>query len=222
MNILAIDPGASGGIAARVGLHTRCWKMPETPKDLCDIIAQVNTDSLAHTFDGRGDNMMPPTLKCYLEEVGGYVGGEGQPGSAMFRFGEGYGIIQGILIALGIPYELVRPQKWQKIFSIGSAGLIRGNYAGMPPLQAQEEKRKISALNARAKTAHKNKLKETAQRLFPSCKVTLATCDALLLMEYGLRQSIGRMDAPSLTKAADAAPLTQAEWIQQGLLENPQ
>ena len=40
--------------------------------------------------------------------------------SSTFKFGMNFGIIQGMLIALGIPFELVRPQKWKKEFSCTS------------------------------------------------------------------------------------------------------
>ena len=43
----------------------------------------------------------------------------GQGVASMFNFGMGYGIIQGVVSALGIPYELVTPQSWKK-----RAGLI--------------------------------------------------------------------------------------------------
>ena len=36
-----------------------------------------------------------------------------------------------------------------------------------------------------SKTEWKNKLKAKAQQLFPGEKVTLATCDSLLIAEYG-------------------------------------
>lgn len=36
----------------------------------------------------------------------------------MFSFGQNYGFIQGLLKAYSIPFELVRPQKWKKEFSI--------------------------------------------------------------------------------------------------------
>ena len=36
----------------------------------------------------------------------------------MFHFGENFGWIQGVLESNHIPYELVRPQKWKKEFSI--------------------------------------------------------------------------------------------------------
>lgn len=42
----------------------------------------------------------------------------GQGVVSMFNFGQNFGFIQGVLSALGIPYELVRPQKWKKEFSV--------------------------------------------------------------------------------------------------------
>ena len=40
--------------------------------------------------------------------------------TSMFHFGENFGFIQGVLRAYGIPYELVRPQRWKKEFGITS------------------------------------------------------------------------------------------------------
>lgn len=42
----------------------------------------------------------------------------GQGVTSMFSFGENFGYIRGLLEAFGLPYELVRPQKWKKEFSI--------------------------------------------------------------------------------------------------------
>lgn len=42
----------------------------------------------------------------------------GQGVTSMFNFGTNYGIWQGIFYALGIPFELVRPQAWQKVVGI--------------------------------------------------------------------------------------------------------
>lgn len=38
--------------------------------------------------------------------------------TSMFNFGMNFGYIKGLLEAFGIPYELVRPQKWKKEFGI--------------------------------------------------------------------------------------------------------
>lgn len=101
---------------------------------------------------------------CVLERVGGMPG---NGGSAMFNFGKGYGHIQMALIALGIPCEDVTPNKWEKAYQLGSSGKY-------------------------SKTEWKNKLKSKAQQLFPKLgkKITLATCDALLISEYGRRNQL--------------------------------
>lgn len=52
---------------------------------------------------------------CCLEHVSAMPG---QGVTSMFHFGEGFGWIQGTLEAFGVPYELVKPQKWKKEFSV--------------------------------------------------------------------------------------------------------
>ena len=54
---------------------------------------------------------------AYLEKVHAMPG---QGVTSMFNFGMGYGSIQGILAAAGIPVKLVTPQEWKKYH-----GLIR-------------------------------------------------------------------------------------------------
>lgn len=101
---------------------------------------------------------------CYLEKVGGMPG---NGGSAMFNFGKGYGHIEMALLALEIPTMTVTPQMWQKTYNVGSVSITRSDAAD--------------------KREHKNKLKAKAQQLFPSLgkRVTLQTCDALLIGLYG-------------------------------------
>ena len=57
----------------------------------------------------------PHQAVCCLEHVGAMPG---QGVTSMFHFGENFGFIQGVLRAYRIPFELVRPQKWKKEFSI--------------------------------------------------------------------------------------------------------
>lgn len=143
--ILAIDPGASGGIAISLeGSPPSFTNMPETVHDLVDLLEGVAIEA------SNG------SAHAYLEQVGGYIGGMGAPGSAMFNFGQNYGQIIGILAAYKIPFTLVRPQKWQGALSLGNSKGI-------------------------TKTEWKNKLKAKAQQLFPTNKITLATADAALI-----------------------------------------
>lgn len=98
-----------------------------------------------------------------IEQVSGYIG-EKQPGSAMFKFGMSYGMLRGFLIAAGVQFEQATPQKWQKALGITS--------------RKKEE----------TKTQWKNRLKASAQQIFPDLKITLATADALLIAEYARRR----------------------------------
>ena len=80
----------------------------------------------------------------------------------MFRFGEHFGFIKGVIQTLGVRLELVRPQVWQKAFGLGTASACA------------------------SKTVWKNKLKAEAQRRFPHLNVTLKTADALLILEHSI------------------------------------
>lgn len=155
MIYIGIDPGASGGMSflmcdgPRI-VDVTLLPMPDNDQDLLDKILD------------QGRN-----CHAILEQVGGYVG-EGQPGSAMFKFGEGYGKLKMALTAAKIPYELVTPQRWQKQYS-------------------------LSRKKGEKKGPWKNRIKEVACRLFPQEKVTLATCDALLIAEYCRRKHTGTL-----------------------------
>jgi crossover junction endodeoxyribonuclease RuvC len=153
--IIAMDPGLSGGIAVSRFGKTECYAMPETQGDLLALVRDIRT---AAAVEG-GD------IVCVVEEVSGFAG-KAQPGSAMFRFGEHFGFIKGVIQASEIRLVLVRPQVWQKGFGLGTASACA------------------------SKTIWKNKLKAEAQRRFPHLTVTLKTADALLILEYGLREGI--------------------------------
>jgi len=148
---IAIDPGASGGIAWRDndGIVFTA-PMPDTPGGVLSTLRNI----LANT---------PAPATVALEKVGGYTGGTGQPGSAMFKFGQGYGFLQGVLMALNARIELVTPQAWQRALGLGTRD------------------------KTQSKADWKRKLRSEAERLFPGANVTLKTADALLILEYATR-----------------------------------
>jgi hypothetical protein len=138
--IIAIDPGKSGGFAYGVDLAApQVCNMPDTLGDLATLLRQFPSGGVV-----------------YLEKVGGYAGGRGAPGSAMFNFGKGVGHLEAIAYMQGFEMRQVAPQKWQRALSLGNS-------------------------NGMSKTEWKNKLKERAQQLYPKVTVTLATADALLI-----------------------------------------
>ena len=150
---IAIDPGWSGGLAVGQGGKVFCNAMPETLGDVFELIEEIAASARSEGHD--------PV--CLLEEVGGYAG-RAQPGSAMFRFGEQYGFVQGVIRSLGLRLELVRPQVWQRSFGLGTAS------------------------RCASRREWKNKLKAEAQRRFPQIKVTLKTADALLILDHARRR----------------------------------
>jgi crossover junction endodeoxyribonuclease RuvC len=149
--VVAIDPGMSGGIAVSRCGKVECWPMPETQGDLLALVREIRAAAVVEGGE----------LVCVLEEVSGFAG-KAQPGSAMFRFGEHFGFIKGVVQALEVRLVLVRPQVWQKGFGLGTASACR------------------------TKSEWKNKLKAEAQRRFPHLNVTLKTADALLILEHAL------------------------------------
>ncbi|MEI6195979.1 MAG: hypothetical protein WCS42_16790 [Verrucomicrobiota bacterium] len=150
--VIAIDPGVAGGVAVFAFGKTFCHPMPGTEGDRLELIRD-----LKRTADTEGADCL-----CVLEEVNGFVG-KAQPGSAMFKFGEGYGFLKGVVQALGIRLVLVRPQVWQRVFGLGTAS------------------------RCASKSEWKNKLKAEAQRRFPELTVTLQTADALLILDWSMR-----------------------------------
>lgn len=103
--LIAIDPGANGGIAI-YSVSSRkiieVVKMPATPSDLLEYLARFKDNSV-----------------CYLERVQGLPG---MGGAAMFSFGRGFGWIEMALICLKIKTVEVTPQKWQKALQLGVRG----------------------------------------------------------------------------------------------------
>ena len=96
---------------------------------------------------------------AYLEDVPWVTGGKISPASTG-KLQRNVGVLRGALLALGIPHTLVGPHDWQKPLRLGT--------------------RRECASSAE----WKNKLKAEAQRRFPDLAVTLATADALLLLDY--------------------------------------
>lgn len=107
--IIGIDPGNTGAISALsdgfdlhavldMPLMANGKKQQLNPAEIGAIIRQLVSDYGA-------------TPVAYVEKVSAMPG---QGVSSMFNFGMGFGVIQGVLAACGIPYFLVTPQSWKK------------------------------------------------------------------------------------------------------------
>lgn len=103
---IGIDPGKSGALAyIEVNDAQITGKvMPFSEADYRFIIRY-----LAEEYAGN--------IVCAVEQVSAMPG---QGVTSMFNFGKGFGWILGTLEAYSVPYELIRPQKWKKEFSVTS------------------------------------------------------------------------------------------------------
>jgi Holliday junction resolvasome RuvABC endonuclease subunit len=96
---IGIDPGKNGGIAWIADGKPCVEKMPETAKELWELIESIQFSGFDHA------------IKAYVEQVHSSP----QMGvKSAFTFGQGFGQIEMALTAAGIPFERVRPQAWQK------------------------------------------------------------------------------------------------------------
>lgn len=120
MNILAIDPGASGGIAWTDGTVTQVANMPEGMTAQADML--------------RGLKANNPGMVAVMEKTGTYMPGNSGPAAATFARHCGH--LEAILYCLGIPVEQIAPGVWQKAL-------------GALPKEKPERKRAIKELMAR-------------------------------------------------------------------------
>jgi len=105
---IGIDPGTNGGIAWLTDGRGCAEKMPDTLRDLWELMADISC--------GHG---AAHQCKAYLEQVHSSP----QMGvKSAFTFGNGFGHLEMALTAAGIPFERVRPQVWQKAMGCMTKG----------------------------------------------------------------------------------------------------
>ena len=120
MNIIAIDPGANGGIAIHGKVdgdyHTSVEQMPDIYPEIYDV--------LCNQFHRR-------IHIAVVERVGFHR--QGNNASASAKFARHCGHIEMALYAAGIPIQYVAPVTWQKAM-------------GALPKDYKERKRKVKEL----------------------------------------------------------------------------
>lgn len=115
---VGIDPGKDGALAI-----LGCRETPIlTPFDEFEYANQLRRLDPLRSVDVNAENlavhgMIPGEAFCVVEHVNAMPG---QGVTSCFSFGQNFGFILGLLTAFRIPYELVRPQKWKKVFSCTS------------------------------------------------------------------------------------------------------
>lgn len=104
--VIGIDPGKSGGIAYLSIGQELAYKMPETERDIYDLIIKLS-------------KLEPNPKRIYIEKVHAMPG---QGVTSMFSFGQNYGFLRACLIASEVPFEEIRPAQWQNLLGCKTKG----------------------------------------------------------------------------------------------------
>jgi crossover junction endodeoxyribonuclease RuvC len=111
--IIGIDPGLHGAVAFYTPSSLHVADMPTF------TLARGGKTRLDIDTHGLYRLLLDSRIATvYVEQVGAMPG---QGVSSVFAFGKGFGIILGILAALGVPYNLVPPQRWKKALQVPAA-----------------------------------------------------------------------------------------------------
>lgn len=99
---LGIDPGQGGGIAWTGPNGPAAEPMPETEREIVELLAPQAAAAVAVLEFVRSSPQMGVT--------------------SAFSFGRNYGALRMVLVALGIPFLEVPPPKWQGVMGCRSGG----------------------------------------------------------------------------------------------------
>ena len=165
---IGIDPGLSGGIAVIDPEMIFITPMPQTERDMWEFLVQFSprnpeeprrSYSLIEKAHAFPGSVKPVFCpRCNSPLKVKQAQGVGSTAKSVGNYLQ----CRMALIAAGIPFETIAAAQWQK-------------GVGIPPR------------GKKTRTQHKNVLKARAQELFPDVKVTLKTCDALLIAEFSRR-----------------------------------
>lgn len=128
---------------------------------VCSILPMPTTERDIYDALNIYEDFDPERVVVYIEKVHSFPSDSAK---AAFKFGTSYGFLKGVVTSIGYVLKEVSPQVWQKKY-------VSGTFS--------------------SKNERKNKLKQAAQRLYPTAKVTLKTADALLIADYAYSQEKG-------------------------------
>jgi crossover junction endodeoxyribonuclease RuvC len=112
MIVFGIDPGVSGAISVFENKKIiNFFDMPTQIEGTKNKKRQVNAIQLTYEIKSRIANI---EKSAAIVEMVNAMPNQGV--TSMFNFGQSYGVIKGIFLALEIPTFFVRPAKWKKIF----------------------------------------------------------------------------------------------------------
>lgn len=136
--IAAVDPGLSGAIAV-MDLEGRLIEVIDMPTLLIVKGKSKKQQLDLHTLAALIQSRQPGHV--FIEKVGGMPG---QGASHSFNFGDSYGSVKGIVVALGIPMTLIPSATWKARMGLRGADKDTSRQRAMQlfPSHAERFKRK--------------------------------------------------------------------------------
>jgi crossover junction endodeoxyribonuclease RuvC len=111
---LGIDPGQTGAIAVIAdGQPVQFIDMPTMPRSTTGN--EINAAQLAALMRGVMNAHHGAHILTIVESVHSMPS---MSAPSVFKFGESFGVLKGVLGSLGIGFRLVQPEKWKKHFRI--------------------------------------------------------------------------------------------------------
>lgn len=104
---IGCDPGKLGGIAIVGPKGAAAFKMPETERDLFDLIESLKSWDDCTQFQAVVERVSSSPQMGVV---------------SAFTFGRGYGALRMALIAAKVPLHEVLPQRWQKDMGCRTGG----------------------------------------------------------------------------------------------------
>ena len=105
--IMAIDPGLSGAVA---------WFFPSHP----ELISAEDLPTAGHEIDAAALRRRVDQMHPNIGLIEAVAARPGQGVTSMFRFGQSFGTIIGVVAGAGIPLHRTSPARWKKHFQLGS------------------------------------------------------------------------------------------------------
>ncbi len=120
MNIIGVDPGASGALALldwRDGYPGRVIEVVDTPTKRLKKGTWLDERALYDILTNQWGEY--ENLVAFIEQVNAHAT---PSSSAAFSFGGYFHSVRTLLGVCGVPYELITPGEWKKVMKVQGKG----------------------------------------------------------------------------------------------------
>ena len=115
MRVLGVDPG-TGGALAMIDTELSALVVADMPIAVIEV-GKMKRRQISEFWLADLLRLYEPDC-AWIERVHALPK---QGVTSSFSFGLSYGLVRGVLAALGVPVSLVTPQEWKKSFRLGAS-----------------------------------------------------------------------------------------------------